>query len=1078
MKTLLLTQRRVFCLFAIGLACLSFSLPAFAFEWFEVADIPKAGAVYRLSHTNNHVLIGVKQEGVIALIQSSVLTRNTDQIIVFKESEFSRTLVLKATENPSLKNEFSLKTLAINDQSTATNDTNLFKQIALQLHQLFSKWHHAKHTERLAIIEELKAVQLKVVRLPQRLQTSFPFLPKLIAGLLFEQYQAQAALDYVASLMNDGIQLNQSEAFEINYVKASALMHLAEYERAFPVLDSVLSVPYELVQQKHKYQYLDLLTQKGLLRIMQGSFSDDANLMHLGLDDIKRALDLLPIDDVKARAIFLNKKATYYAIRSSMDTRTNTMQNLAETSYQASIDLHYQSGSTRQLDDPLNNYSHIKSAQQKPLEALAMLRLALSIADPSMPDTRKDVFYHGIGMTYEELGDYQNALTYLQQAAFYWKESTHSHYYYNALLAISALHRKLGQFDLSESVINKVNNGYEEPLTPYQIKLSIEQAYIALHKQEIERAWGYLTLAESLITETTHEPIKLMFRQLKLYLCFVTENKTCFLQESHSFIEYLSQKDKFAIQRLNVHKLRAEWFYAKKELVNLELELNIALDIVESLNKEIINNEKSLYWRSINNELIGLYMALMYEQFQTKAELQYVDKAFRAWERFNALSMISKRSKPAQSNIQTSLKEIQEAVWKQELKSLVNPDNDDLLSKIELDSKRFRLQQSESKHIHVEALGASSMANFSLDMAQSLLTKEQKVIGSFVDGKQIYYLIIGVDSVEFLRVEQNESIENSILEFISKVHLSNSNPSALFKEIEGLFPFERVLEANVKELIFIANDSSQLIPINALIKQHFGKLKELPSIVNTFSFRYFFKEIEVPTRVSTKISIFAAPNFGAPTSTKVASRSTDSSIHMADLPWSAKEAQWISEIFDGQVSTYTNNEATSDTLISDEMRLSNIQHIATHAITFTELPYINGLATANKEPGQYLNFDFVSLSRLLAYPTASDLVVLSGCETMLGTVFAGEGPLSLSRAMLQNGAGGTIGSLWPVADRPTSIFMKHFYQHLKSSQGDVAASLSYAQEALSNNPRYRHPKYWSAFVFTAANQHFKKIAMY
>jgi hypothetical protein len=92
---------------------------------------------------------------------------------------------------------------------------------------------------------------------------------------------------------------------------------------------------------------------------------------------------------------------------------------------------------------------------------------------------------------------------------------------------------------------------------------------------------------------------------------------------------------------------------------------------------------------------------------------------------------------------------------------------------------------------------------------------------------------------------------------------------------------------------------------------------------------------------------------------------------------------------------------------------------------------------------------------------ATELVVLSACETGLGQVDVGEGVFGLRRAFVLADAKTLVMSLWKVPDEQTCELMGDFYRRLLAGRGRADA-LREAQLAMKD--KYPDPFYWGAFI--------------
>ena len=191
---------------------------------------------------------------------------------------------------------------------------------------------------------------------------------------------------------------------------------------------------------------------------------------------------------------------------------------------------------------------------------------------------------------------------------------------------------------------------------------------------------------------------------------------------------------------------------------------------------------------------------------------------------------------------------------------------------------------------------------------------------------------------------------------------------------------------------------------------------------------------------------------------------------------------------DKNVTTYLKGEADENRIKNLNTQNNTVFHIATHGVFKEDISEIERQRSAvlgtyndplmrsgllfkaggdmvqdksiyeyNRGPG------ILTASEVATMSINSPLVVMSACETGRGESKVGEGVYGLQSAFLLAGADAILMSLFKVDDDATNELMNIFYKKWKET-GDKRIAIREAKRELRQNPKYKEPIYWGAFV--------------
>jgi CHAT domain-containing protein len=176
-----------------------------------------------------------------------------------------------------------------------------------------------------------------------------------------------------------------------------------------------------------------------------------------------------------------------------------------------------------------------------------------------------------------------------------------------------------------------------------------------------------------------------------------------------------------------------------------------------------------------------------------------------------------------------------------------------------------------------------------------------------------------------------------------------------------------------------------------------------------------------------------------------------------NLRYAEREVRSAAEFFPDTV-VLTRREATKARSREESPRYQ-LLHFATHAELDEADPLGSALrlAPANRDDGR------LEVQEIFGLDLHASLVVLSACETALGTLSQGDELTGLTRAFIYAGTPSIITTLWQVNDRASYELMQVFYRRLKAGQGKAEAL---RQAQLATLAKYPHPYFWAAYQLT------------
>jgi CHAT domain-containing protein/Tfp pilus assembly protein PilF len=707
----------------------------------------------------------------------------------------------------------------------------------------------------------------------------------------------------------------------------------------------------------------------------------------------------------------------------------------------------------------LNNLGRVYSALGESSKALDYYNQALPISQALGNRSDAGVTLNNIGSIYDNRGETTKALDYYQQALLIWQAvgdrsdqavtlnniaGAYKHLgqkskaldYYNQALP---LQRAVGNRSTEATTLNNLGTLYIDLDQPAKARDYYRQA-LQLHRAVGDRSGEAVTLAN-----------------------------------------------------------QADCGRRQNQLTDALQNINAAIDILESLRSELKNDAlKTSYFASVQSYYqlkIQILMQLHQQQPTQGYDAQALETADQSRARvlrellIQANANISKDVSPDLLKQEQTLNQAIDAKEKQLTQGSNGTATPQQLTTLSQEITALYTQRDDLKNTIRAASPAYANLQYpkptTLAQIQQQLDPNTLMLQYSLGDQESYLWVIGSTSLKTYILPPRRDIAKTTTTFRTDLYdqvIPLNSATQLTQQI--LAPAAAIL--GQKHLVIIPDGILHTIPFAALntpnsktysplITQH--EITNLPSASTIDILR---RTVATKPRGSKKLAILADPIFrkddnrlagktiqanqSLDIGEQMARRRTGRDLDLNRLPFTATEAQGILALVpqESDRTTAFGFDASYDWITDPKISQYRYVHLATHGFFDNDTPALSSIILSSfdaqgRDRKAYLRFpDLFNLN----LPT--ELVVLSACETGLGSDVPGEGLVGMTRGLMYAGALRVAVSLWSVDDKATSDLMQDFYKNLWQSQKSHAAALREAQLKLWK--QNKSPYYWAAFT--------------
>ncbi len=337
-----------------------------------------------------------------------------------------------------------------------------------------------------------------------------------------------------------------------------------------------------------------------------------------------------------------------------------------------------------------------------------------------------------------------------------------------------------------------------------------------------------------------------------------------------------------------------------------------------------------------------------------------------------------------------------------------------------------------------------------------LLSPDEAVLEYFTGDSSITIFTLTKSSANAVTVNCDSGFFDLVRKFreaLPKLNYINYLSSAWELYSRLIEPVESLL-TDKKKLYIIPDYILSYLPYEALLSEEQphrfdGDFSHLPYLIEKYEISYHYSALLLKESLlhRNNNSLMSYAGF-APA-----------------LPGTEKEVRSIGELFKEHnypSDLYLTNSSTESALRSEKMYKYKFIHLAAQGFINEEHPKLSSLVFYGGERDT-INNGTLYTGDIFNLNLNADLLVLSDCESGLGTIVKGEGIYALTRGFRYAGTDNLVISLWQADGKSTSVLMILFYKNILDGM-DYSSALRKAKLDLIKGGVFSYPLEWSPFV--------------